>query len=76
LDLGPAAAGPAGVLERGWWQLPEPARVEVIALLARLIARGVLAEGLSAAVVTGPADVPVTVVVTGAVAPGAGEGSE
>lgn len=26
-----------------WWSLPEPARVEVLGLLARLIARDVLA---------------------------------
>lgn len=47
LDLGPAMAadGSAGsVAERGWWRLPESARAEVIVLLARLIARGVLVE--------------------------------
>lgn len=47
LDLGPditSAVSPATAAERGWWRLPEQARVEVIALLARLIARGVLVE--------------------------------
>lgn len=44
LDLGPAAASAVVATERGWWRLPESARVEVIALLARLIARGVLVE--------------------------------
>ena len=49
LDLGPttASAAPAAVavaVERGWWRLPEANRAEVIALLARLIARGVLVE--------------------------------
>ena len=44
LDLGPAAASAVMATERGWWRLPESARVEVIALLARLIARGVLVE--------------------------------
>ena len=29
---------------RGWWQLPESARSEVVVLLARMIARGVLVE--------------------------------
>ena len=43
LDLGPDLPVPVAA-ERGWWRLPEPARVEVIALLARLIARGVLVE--------------------------------
>ena len=47
LDLGPdiTSAAPA-VIEWGWWRLPEQARVEVITLLARLIARGVLVEDL------------------------------
>ena len=47
LDLGPdiTSAVPTVVaVEWGWWRLPESARVEVIALLARLIARGVLVE--------------------------------
>jgi hypothetical protein len=47
LDLGPeiaSAVSAAMTPERGWWRLPEQARVEVIALLARLIARGVLVE--------------------------------
>jgi hypothetical protein len=43
LDLGPDITS-AMAVERGWWRLPESARVEVIALLARLIARGVLVE--------------------------------
>jgi hypothetical protein len=33
--------GPAGPAER-WWSLPESTRSEVVTLLARLIARGVL----------------------------------
>ena len=33
-----------GMSERGWWQLPQTARTEVVVLLARLIARGVLVE--------------------------------
>jgi hypothetical protein len=33
--------GPAGPAER-WWSLPEATRSEVLTLLARLIARGVL----------------------------------
>ena len=50
LDLGPditsaaSAASMVVAVEWGWWGLPESARVEVIALLARLIARGVLVE--------------------------------
>jgi len=53
LDLGPditsaasaaSAASMVVAVEWGWWRLPESARVEVIALLARLIARGVLVE--------------------------------
>ena len=39
-----SAVSTAMAAERGWWRLPESARVEVIALLARLIARGVLVE--------------------------------
>jgi hypothetical protein len=36
--------GPAD--SRGWWEgLPEQARAEVLVLLARIIARGVLAGG-------------------------------
>jgi hypothetical protein len=34
---------PAGPGER-WWGLPDATRLEVLALLARLITRGVLAE--------------------------------
>jgi hypothetical protein len=47
LDLGPditSSVPAATAAERGWWRLPEQARVEVIGLLARLIARGVLVE--------------------------------
>jgi hypothetical protein len=43
LDLGPDITS-AMAVERGWWRLPESARIEVITLLARLIARGVLVE--------------------------------
>jgi hypothetical protein len=35
--------GPAGPAER-WWSLPEGTRSEVLTLLARLIARGVLID--------------------------------
>jgi hypothetical protein len=35
--------GPAGPAER-WWSLPEATRSEVLTLLARLIARGVLID--------------------------------
>ena len=46
LDVTSAASTVSAVMatERGWWRLPESVRVEVIALLARLIARGVLVE--------------------------------
>lgn len=50
LDLGPgiasavSATSTATAAEQGWWQLPEHARLEVITLLARLIARGVLIQ--------------------------------
>jgi hypothetical protein len=48
LDLGQvndsASSSVLMAAERGWWRLSEQARVEVIALLARLIARGVLVE--------------------------------
>ncbi|MGH8930937.1 MAG: hypothetical protein ACRDZO_10015 [Egibacteraceae bacterium] len=40
LDL-PTELGPAGELA-GWWSLPEPCRAQVLMLLARLIARGVV----------------------------------
>jgi hypothetical protein len=40
LDLGGAFSTPA----QRWLQLPEPARQRVLVLLARLIARGVVAE--------------------------------
>jgi hypothetical protein len=39
--------GPAGPAER-WWSLPEATRGEVLTLLARLIARGVLIDPNSA----------------------------
>jgi hypothetical protein len=39
--------GPAGPAER-WWSLPEATRSEVVTLLARLIARGVLIDPNSA----------------------------
>lgn len=39
LELGPAQTGDR------WSALPEQARVQVLALLARLIARGVLIDG-------------------------------
>jgi hypothetical protein len=39
--------GPAGPAER-WWSLPEATRSEVLTLLARLIARGVLIDPNSA----------------------------
>jgi hypothetical protein len=32
-----------------WWELPDATRAQVLALLARLIARGVLVEGTTAA---------------------------
>jgi hypothetical protein len=37
-------AGPAGPPAGQWHGLPEQARAEVLALLARIIARGVLAD--------------------------------
>jgi hypothetical protein len=40
LDLGGALSSPV----HRWLLLPEPARQQVLALLARLIARGVVAE--------------------------------
>jgi hypothetical protein len=69
LDLGPGIASvpPAAVaIERGWWRLPEQARVEVIGLLARLIARGVLVEDP-------PTGAPLTPATGGTAGPGAGE---
>jgi hypothetical protein len=42
LDLGVEADPVAGTAEPGWWRLPETVRAEVIVLLARMIARGVL----------------------------------
>jgi hypothetical protein len=44
---------PAGPAER-WWSLPEATRSEVLRLLARLIARGVLIDADTAAVDDGP----------------------
>jgi len=41
---------PAGPVER-WWSLPESTRTEVLTLLARLIARGVLIDPDAAAVI-------------------------
>ena len=35
---------PPGRVEQRWWSLPERTRAEVLTLLARLIARGVLIE--------------------------------
>ena len=70
LELGPAVDGPAAAAER-WWRLPEPARLEVIAMLARLIARGVLVEeAANASPVDGPAGASI------AGAPGSGEPGE
>ncbi len=42
----PLLAGGDEAAEQLWWSgLPERARVEVLRLLARMIARGVLADG-------------------------------
>ncbi len=42
LDL-PAELGPAAE-PVGWWSLPETARTQALAVLARMIARGVVAD--------------------------------
>jgi hypothetical protein len=46
---------PAGPAQR-WWSLPEATRREVVTLLARLIARGVLIDSDSAAGEEGSGD--------------------
>jgi hypothetical protein len=72
LDLGPdisSAVSAATATERGWWRLSESARVEVIALLARLIARGVLVEDP-------PTEGPVIATVGESAESGAGERGE
>jgi hypothetical protein len=48
-----------------WWQLPQESRAEVLALLARLIARGVVVEDRSAATPKTGAGVGVRDVVAG-----------
>lgn len=42
LDLGMEADPDAATAGPGWWRLPEAVRTEVVVLLARMIARGVL----------------------------------
>jgi hypothetical protein len=44
LDLRVEAKPIAATAEPGWWRLPEAVRAEVIVLLARMIARGVLVD--------------------------------
>jgi len=43
----PSLALPDALCDSGdrWWSLPEESRQQVLALLARLIARGILEEG-------------------------------
>ena len=43
LDL-PVGPDLPPVTGSGWWQLPQTARTQVVVLLARMIARGVLVE--------------------------------
>jgi hypothetical protein len=44
LDLRVEAEPVAAAAESGWWRLPEAVRAEVIVVLARMIARGVLVD--------------------------------
>jgi hypothetical protein len=67
LDLEVETNPPAATAEPGWWRLPEAVRAEVIVVLARMIARGVLVDAPT------PGEPPPTVQRVG-IGSGRGEG--